>query len=75
MGLIYEVDVDEKQKVKIVMTLTAPNCPMADDLIKEVREKVEEIEGVKEVKLNLVFDPPWDKSMMSDEARLELGFI
>jgi FeS assembly SUF system protein len=75
LGLIYEVDVDEKQKVKIVMTLTAPNCPMADDLIKEVREKVEKIEGVKEVKLNLVFDPPWDKSMMSDEARLELGFM
>lgn len=75
LGLIYEVDVDEKQKVKIVMTLTAPNCPMADDLIKEVREKVEKIKGVKEVKLNLVFDPPWDKSMMSDEARLELGFM
>jgi len=75
LGLIYEVDVDEKQNVKIIMTLTAPNCPMAGDLIKEVREKVEEIEGVKEVKLNLVFDPPWDKSMMSDEARLELGFM
>ena len=75
LGLIYEVDVDEKQKVKIIMTLTAPNCPMADDLIKEVREKVEEIKGVKEVKLNLVFDPPWDKSMMSDQARLELGFM
>lgn len=75
LGLIYEVDVDEKQKVKIVMTLTAPNCPMADDLITEVRGKVEKIKGVKEVKLNLVFDPPWDKSMMSDEARLELGFM
>jgi FeS assembly SUF system protein len=75
LGLIYELDVDEENKVKITMTLTAPNCPMAGDLIREVNDRVEEIEGVREVDLNLVFDPPWDKSMMSDEARLELGFM
>jgi FeS assembly SUF system protein len=75
LGLIYELDVDEENKVKITMTLTAPNCPMAGDLIREVNDRIEEIEGVREVDLNLVFDPPWDKSMMSDEARLELGFM
>jgi len=75
LGLIYEVNVDDDNRVTITMTLTAPNCPMADDLIAEVYQGVKGIEGVKEVKVNLVFDPPWDKSMMSEEAKLELGML
>ncbi len=75
LGLIYEVDVDEESRVTITMTLTAPNCPMADDLIAEVHQRVKEIDGVQEVKVKLVFDPPWDKSMMSEEAKLELGML
>jgi len=75
LGLIYEVDVDDNNAVTITMTLTAPNCPMADDLIAEVHQGIQGIDGVKEVKVNLVFDPPWDKSMMSEEAMLELGLL
>jgi len=75
LGLIYEVDVDDNNAVTIKMTLTAPNCPMADDLIAEVYQGIKGIDGVKEVKVNLVFDPPWDKSMMSEEAMLELGLL
>jgi FeS assembly SUF system protein len=75
LGLIYEVDVYDDNTVTIKMTLTAPNCPMADELIAEVHQSVKGIEGVKEVKVNLVFDPPWDKSMMSEEALLELGLL
>ncbi len=75
LGLIYGVDVDEYNNVDITMTLTAPNCPMADILLNEVNEKVNSIEGTKKVFVNLVFDPPWDKSLMSEEAKLELGFL
>ena len=75
LGLIYEVDVDDDYRVTITMTLTAPNCPMADDLIADVYQGVKKIEQVKEVSVNLVFDPPWDKSMMSEEAKLELGLL
>ena len=75
LGLIYEVDVDDDNSVTIKMTLTAPNCPMADELIADVHQGVKGIEGVKEVNVNLVFDPPWDKSMMSEEALLELGLL
>jgi len=75
LGLIYEVDVNDNNAVTITMTLTAPNCPMADDLIAEVHQGIKGIDGVKEVKVNLVFDPPWDKSMMSEEAMLELGLL
>ncbi|MBN1182479.1 MAG: DUF59 domain-containing protein [Bacteroidales bacterium] len=75
LGLIYEVDVDEKKNVVVTMTLTAPNCPMADDLLAEVEYKVGTVPGVKSVRVNLVFDPPWDKSMLSDEAKLELGLL
>ena len=75
LGLIYEVDVDDDNSVTIKMTLTAPNCPMADKLIADVHQGVKGIEGVKEVNVNLVFDPPWDKSMMSEEALLELGLL
>jgi FeS assembly SUF system protein len=75
LGLIYKIDVDDYKQVEITMTLTAPNCPMADMLLMEVKEKIEKIEGVKGANVNLVFDPPWDKSMMSEEALLELGFL
>jgi FeS assembly SUF system protein len=75
LGLIYKIDVDEHKQVEITMTLTAPNCPVADDLLLEIKHKVEEIEGVKGASINLTFDPPWDKSMMSEEALLELGLL
>jgi FeS assembly SUF system protein len=75
LGLIYEIEVEEEGLVKLVMTLTAPNCPLADNLLEEVNEKVREIKGVKKVDLKLVFDPPWNKDMLSDAARLELGLM
>jgi len=75
LGLIYAIDVDDDNKVEIKMTLTAPNCPMADQLLNEVHEKINAINEVKEAKINLVFDPPWDKSMMSEEAMLDLGLL
>ena len=75
LGLIYEVYVSDDNSVTIKMTLTAPNCPMADDLIADVHQSVKGIKGVKDVEVNLVFDPPWDKSMMSEEALLELGLL
>jgi FeS assembly SUF system protein len=75
LGLIYEIRVDDDQVVHLKMTLTAPNCPMADDLMSEVNQKVREIEGVKDLDLVLTFDPPWDKSMLSEEAALSLGLI
>jgi FeS assembly SUF system protein len=75
LGLIYEVDVDEDRKVIVTMTLTAPNCPLADELLDEVHEKVGKVEGVTEAIVNLTFDPPWDKDRMSEEAMLELGFL
>ncbi len=75
LGLIYDIEIDENNRVKITMTLTAPNCPVADSLLREVKEKTESIEGVREAEINLVFDPPWDSSMLSDEAKLELGML
>ena len=75
LGLIYAIDVDEDNNVTVKMTLTAPNCPMADDLLNEVHQKTNEIKGVKSAKINLVFDPPWDRSLMSEEALLDLGLI
>ena len=75
LGLIYEIDVDDNDNVEIKMTLTAPNCPVADSLPIEVKEKVQAIEGVNQVNLTLVFDPPWGPDMMSEEAKLELGFL
>lgn len=75
LGLIYEIDVDDDNHVKIVMTLTTPNCPIADDIIAEVQHKVEAVEGVAEVNLKLTFDPPWDESKLTDEAKLELGLL
>lgn len=75
LGLIYELDFYEKDEVRIVMTLTAPNCPMADQIVEEVNDKVRRIEGVTDATVVLTFDPPWDKDMMSEEAKLELGFL
>lgn len=75
LGLIYKIDVDEEKNVVIDMTLTAPNCPAADFIMEDVRMKVESVEGVKSVQINLVFEPEWDKEMLSEEAKLELGFL
>ena len=75
LGLIYAIDIDEEDIVEITMTLTSPNCPMADDLLMQVKNNIAAMEGIKNVNINLVFDPPWDKSMMSDEALLELGLL
>jgi len=75
LGLIYDVNVDDDHIAHITMTLTAPNCPMADDLLEEVRYKVGGCRGIKECDLKLTFSPPWDKSMLSEEAKLELGFL
>jgi FeS assembly SUF system protein len=75
LGLIYEVNIDADKNVSIDMTLTSPNCPVAESMPKEVEDKVGAIEGVNSAKVNIVFDPPWDKDMMSEEAKLELGFL
>jgi FeS assembly SUF system protein len=75
LGLIYKIDVDDHKQVEITMTLTAPNCPMADELLLEIKNKIETVEDVKAVSINLTFDPPWDKNMMSEEALLELGLM
>ena len=73
LGLIYDVTVDENNKVYVKMTLTTPNCPVAESLPNEVKNSIKEIKEVKEVNLDLVWDPPWDKSMMSEAAKLELN--
>ena len=75
LGLIYDIDIDNEKNVTIRMTLTAPACPMADFIMEDVKMKVESIEGIKSVVINLVFEPEWDKDMMSEEAKLELGFL
>ncbi len=75
LGLIYKIDIDDDANVSIDMTLTAPNCPMADFLFEDIRQKVESIEGVKSVNVELVYEPEWDQSMMTEEAKLELGML
>lgn len=75
LGLIYEVRINKENFVDIDMTLTSPNCPVAETLPKEVEDKVKAIEEVSDAKVHIVFDPPWDKDMMSEEAKLELGFL
>ncbi len=75
LGLIYEIEVDDDFKAHIVMTLTSPNCPVADSIPNEVKERVEACEGISSCEVVMTFDPPWDKSMMSEEAQLELGFM
>ena len=75
LGLIYEINVEDEGAVRIVMTLTSPNCPVAESLPEEVYDKVMAIEGVNSVELNMTFDPPWTKDMLSEEALLELGLL
>jgi len=75
LGLIYEIKIDNDFNTEIIMTLTSPNCPVAESMPKEVEDKVGEVHGVKTSKVNIVFDPPWDKEMMSKEAKLDLGMI
>lgn len=75
LGLVYDIDYTPDGTANIRMTLTAPNCPMADMMVEDVKLQVAKIPGVKDVNVELVFDPPWDKEMMSEEAKLELGFI
>ena len=75
LGLIYEIHVNEANEVRIVMTLTSPSCPVAETLPPEVEKKVKDLEGVKDCKIELTFDPPWEKEMMSEVAQLELGFM
>lgn len=75
LGLIYDVFVNETQDVKILMTLTSPNCPVAETLPMEVEEKVKSIDNVNNVEIELTFDPPWSKDLMSEEAQLELGLL
>ena len=73
LGLIYKIEVDDKNKVTIDMTLTSPNCPVAESLPKEVKDNIKKVEGVSDVNLNLVWEPPWDKDKMSEAAKLELN--
>ncbi len=75
LGLIYGIDINDDFEVDISMTLTSPSCPVAESLPAEVEEKVRGIEGVEKAKVEITFDPPWDKDMMSEEAQLELGFL
>lgn len=75
LGLIYGVDVDDQQNVVITMTLTAPGCPAADFIMEDVMMKVEAIHGIKSVDVKLVFEPIWHQDLMSEEAKLELGFL
>ena len=73
LGLIYKIEIKDKNVVNIDMTLTSPNCPVAESLPKEVKDNILKVKGVSDVKLNLVWDPPWDKSKMSEAAKLELN--
>lgn len=75
LGLIYRIDIDDDANLTVDMTLTAPTCPAADFLIDDARIKLESIDGLKSVAINLVFEPEWNQDMMSEEAKLELGFL
>jgi FeS assembly SUF system protein len=75
LGLIYEINVSEVGKVDVVMTLTTPNCPVAESMPEQVRTEIGHLSGVTEVNLELTFDPPWDQDMMTEEAKLELGLL
>lgn len=74
LGMIYKIDVQDDSSVELDMTFTAPNCPAADFILEDVRTKVESVEGITSANVNLVFEPAWDQNMMSEEARVELGF-
>ena len=73
LGLIYDIKVENKNTAKVKMTLTSPNCPVAESLPKEVKDGIMQVEGIDKVDIDLVWDPPWDKSMMSEAAKLELN--
>lgn len=75
LGLVYRIDVDDDGNLSVDMTMTAPNCPMADFIVDDARYKLESIEGITSVTINIVFEPEWTKDMMSEEAKLELGFM
>ncbi len=75
LGLVYEVKVDEEARIHVLMTLTAPNCPVAESLPLEVKEKLSMITGVTDAEVEITFDPPWDRSMISEAALLELGLL
>ena len=75
LGLIYKIDLQDDGELTLDMTLTTPNCPAADFIMEDVRQKIESVEGVTSAQVNLVFEPEWDKDMMTDEAKLELGFM
>lgn len=75
LGLVYKIDFKDDEVLDVDMTLTAPNCPMGDYIMEDVRQKLEGIDTVKQANVNLVFDPVWDQSMMSDEAKVDLGFM
>ena len=75
LGLIYDVLVNENSEVKILMTLTSPNCPVAESLPQEVQEKIKSIDDVRDCEVEMTFDPPWNKDIMSEEAKLELGML
>ena len=75
LGLIYTIEVDKLKNVRIDMTFTAPNCPAADFILEDVRQKIENIDDVRSAQINLVFEPEWDRDRMTEEAKLELGFL
>ena len=75
LGLIYEIEIDEENNLKVKMTLTSPSCPVAETLPPETEQKLREVEGIRSAKIELTFDPPWEKEMMSEVAQLELGFM
>lgn len=75
LGLVYKIDIDDDGNLNIDMTMTAPNCPMADFIVDDARYKLASIDGIKSVNINIVFEPEWTKDMMSEEAKLELGFL
>ena len=75
LGLVYKIDINDDAELNIDMTMTAPNCPMADFIVDDARYKLESIQGLKSVNINVVFEPEWNKDMMSEEAKLELGFL
>ncbi|MEA3452462.1 MAG: iron-sulfur cluster assembly protein [Bacteroidota bacterium] len=75
LGLIYKIDIIEEVNVEITMTLTAPNCPIADEIVESIRQRVSEVPDIEKAVITLVFDPPWNMDMMSEEAKLELGYL
>ena len=75
LGLIYEISINDQADVKVLMTLTSPNCPVAESLPQEVKDKVNLVKNLRSADVDLTFEPPWDQDMLSDEAKLELGFL